>query len=170
MTSHYIRVHVHLPVTVPTTVSEPLCLDPENWTWTHLLTFPVLELNRLQFSLRPYKWIRFVAGIIISARGDLSPDRVNPTSLPSWNSNWEGELPDQSLDLYYHTSNEEKSQMLPIDTHIDNERISVTHSSLQDPEFGRSLAERDQEHCVLTGDPCECEAAHVIPFRMGDEV
>ena len=61
MASHQIRVFVH----VPKTLDNPLSLQPENWTWIHLLTFPVSFLNDHRYSTRPYKWMRFVTGIII---------------------------------------------------------------------------------------------------------
>jgi hypothetical protein len=34
-------------------------LDLTNWEWENCLAFPVSRLNDLQFSLKPYKWIRY---------------------------------------------------------------------------------------------------------------
>jgi len=46
-----------------------LNLDTDNWNWVHCLTLP---LNVLQFSLRPYKWIRYAIGVVVGVEGDLS--------------------------------------------------------------------------------------------------
>ena len=108
-----------------------------------------------------------MTGIITGAKGVLSPEGGDSSQ---YDNDWFGDLPGQSLDLYYHTSDEEKRQMLPVGPDHTRARISVTHTSLRAPDFRRNVSERDRGCCVLTGQRCECEAAHVVLLSKGNEV
>src|SRR5579863_2773734 len=101
-----ISVHAQFPKNVAPNTD--LDLDPTNWEWKECLAFPVKKLDKLRFSLRPYKWIRYATGIIIAARGDLCTERdlLNPVPI-DYNSG----LSTVSIDLYYHTADQEKRSM-----------------------------------------------------------
>ena len=71
-----IRVYAPFPHTVA--LGPDLNLDPSNWHWVHCLTLPLHTLAALQFSHRPYKWIRYAIGVVIGAEGDLSPSSDSP--------------------------------------------------------------------------------------------
>ena len=165
MASHEIQVFVHLPIDT----AKPCKLDHENWAWAHLLTFPVTELNERRFSIKPYKWIRFVTGTIIGAHGELSVRSTSPPVLCDYNH--ANDLPNESLKLYYHTSDEAKRGMLPIHPNMLNERRTASFSSFQDPGFRDVVARRDGNRCVLTEFPEDtCQAAHIVPVGKGDAV
>ena len=79
-----------------------LNVDPSNWHWVHCLTISLETFNTLQFSQRPYGWIRYAIRVIIGAEGDLSSSS-NSLNVVDYNAG----LPAESAFLYYHT-NEEK--------------------------------------------------------------
>ena len=114
-----INVHASLPRTVK--LGADLNLDADNWEWVHCLALPLEKLNALRLSHKPYKWIRYAIGGVIGAQGVLSagPDSLIVVDL---NAGFLAE----SADLYYHTSNEEKRRMFPVDP--DTGRTHVTSS------------------------------------------
>ncbi|KZT63352.1 hypothetical protein DAEQUDRAFT_741966, partial [Daedalea quercina L-15889] len=59
--------------------------------------------------------------------------------------------------------------MLPIGPNVLDERASVIHTSVRDPDVRDNVAERDGRRCILPGASNECEAAHIIPLMKGDE-
>ena len=99
-----IQVYALLPHAV--SLVGGLDVDPSNWHWVHCLTLPVETVNALQFSQRPYKWIRYATGAIVGAEGHLSsrPDSLNVVD-------YNAVLPAESTALYYHTSEEERRRM-----------------------------------------------------------
>ena len=118
---------------------------------TVLTSFPVSRLNDLRFSLKPYKWIRYATGIVIAVHGELFTERELPNSVPI----------DYDSGLYYHTTDQEKRNIFPIDPKLANMR-TVTSS-------GRSS--RRDEVCVVTGGPgFLCDAPHILPHSKGDKV
>ena len=130
-----------------------------------------IAFNARRYSTRPYKWMRFVTVIIIGAIDVLSPECGDSPCPQSCDYDLSGDLPEQSLDLYYHTSDEEKKQMVPIDPDFVRENISVTHPSLCAPNFRRNVSARDGARCVLTEKHSDiCDAAHIVPVGKGDEV
>src|SRR5258708_3310588 len=110
-----IQVHASFPHTVAPDAD--LNVDPSNRRWVHCLTIPLETLNTLQFSQRPYKWIRYAIGV---AEGDLSssPDALN---VVDYNAG----LPAESAFLYYHTNDEEKRRMFPIDPNIGRTNVTT---------------------------------------------
>src|SRR6266567_8591013 len=118
MAAPHINVHALLPLAVE--LGADLNLHPDNWCWVHCLTLPLEKLNALQFSQAPYKWIRYAIGVVIGAQGILSLDLDSPDDV-DYNF---ADLPAESADLYYHTSNEEKRRMFPVDP--DTVRTSIT--------------------------------------------
>ncbi|TEB32773.1 hypothetical protein FA13DRAFT_1708778 [Coprinellus micaceus] len=91
--------------------STDLDVDPSNWHWVHCLSFPLETLTTLQFSQKPYKWIRYAVGVVVGAEGDPSFSSDSPQSVVDY----EAGLPTELTGLYYHTSNEEKRRMFPAD-------------------------------------------------------
>jgi len=159
-----IRVYAMFPRKV--ILDADLDLDPSNWRWIHCLTLPVQKLNALQFSQRPYKWIRYATGVVVGAEGDLSssPHFLN---VVDYNAN----LPAESAILYYQTSDEEKRRMFPADPNMGREQVTSSVSSIRRAQFAGEVASRDGNVCVLTGafHPV-CDAAHLVAHSKGDTV
>jgi len=167
-----ISVHAQFPkVVMPHT---ELDLDPTNWEWKQCLTFPVSRLNDLRLSLKPYKWIRYATGVVVGARGELCTERNRPNPIPI---NYDTDLSTVSIDLYYHTANQEKRRMFPIDPNLaDTSTVTSSQTSTCRDTFRGEVEGRDGS-CVLTGDPLRrdaiyrsSEAAHLLPHSKGDTV
>lgn len=159
-----IQVYALFPVKVM--LGADLDLDPSNWHWIQCLTFPVHTLNALQFSQRPYKWIRYAIGIVVGAEGDLSSSS-NSLNVVDYDAG----LPTESAILYYCTSDEEKQRMFPADHYMGCERVTSSASSTRRFEFADEVAERDGSVCVLTGFGKEiCDAVHLVAHSKGDKV
>ncbi len=159
-----IQVYALFPHAV--TPGEGLDVHLSDWHWVHCLTLPIEKLNALQFSQRPHKWIRYAIGAIVGAEGDLS------TSADSLNVvDYNAVLPAASTALYYHTSEEERRRMFPVDP--DSGRIRTNSSSVASTRravFNDDVAERDGV-CVLTGMiRGACGAVHLLAHSKGDKV
>ncbi len=161
-----ISVHAQFPKNVEPNTEHNL--DPTNWEWKQSLAIPVNRLNDLQFSLKPYKWIRYATGIVIGARGELCTecDLSNPVPI-DYNSG----LRAVSMDLYYHTTDQEKRHMFPLDPNLaDTRTMTSSRTSTARDNFHGDVEGRDGS-CVVTGDPGEvCDAAHLLPHSKGDTV
>jgi len=165
-----ISVYAHFPkIVVPNTELE-LELDPTNWEWKECLSFPITKLNNLRLSSRPYKWIRYATGIVIGARGHLYRECDLSTGNPV-PINYESGLPALSIDLYYHTTNQEQRHMFPIDPRLADPRtVTSSRKSTRRDYFRRDVMDRDG-CCVVTGLPHDaCQAAHLLPHSKGDTV
>ncbi|KAN0092517.1 hypothetical protein V8E55_003301 [Tylopilus felleus] len=143
---------------------DPNNLEHSNWNWTHCLTFPLDTLRSHQFTPKPYKWIRYATGVVVGAQGDLSFSPDSPHDVVEYDH----DLPSESANLYYHTSDAEKQRMFPADP--DMGRTTITSS---DPttrvDLRSQVIERDGT-CVLTRFHSPfCDAAHLLPHSKGDE-
>ncbi len=157
-------VYASLPLKVVHNTDLDLC--PSNWHWVHCLTLPLTMLNELQFSHRPYKWLRYAIGVAIGAHGDLSPSPNSPNDVVDYNAN----LPTNSVDLYYHTSDEEKRRTFPIDP-IFRTQVTASVPSSQRGTFHKQVAARDGQRCVWTGWGWTiCDAVHLIDHSKTDGV
>ena len=117
-----ISVHTQLPKNaMPNTEVD---LDPTNWEWKVILTFPVSRLNDLRFSLKPYKWIRYATGIVIGVCGELCTECDLPNPVPI---DCDSDLSAVSIDLYYHTTDQEKRHIFPIDPKPADTRTVRAH-------------------------------------------
>ncbi|KAF8970114.1 hypothetical protein BDZ97DRAFT_1754124 [Flammula alnicola] len=141
-------------------------VEPTNWRWIHCLTLPLEKLHALQFSQKPYKWIRYAIGVVVGAEGDLSTSSDSPNAV-----DYDAAiLPADSADLYYHISNEGKRRIFPVDPQIV--RTSITSSSVHTPrrdDFREEVSERDGKRCILTGfRDMYCDAVHLLAHSQGD--
>jgi hypothetical protein len=143
-----------------------LNVAPSNWHWVHCLTLPIETFNALNFSQRPYKWIRYAIGVVIGARGDLSLDRDSP-NVGEFDEN---HLLEPAI-LYYHTSNEEKRRMFPADPSIGRTIITSSVATSQEGQFPKDVARRDLGMCILTSiSKSYCDAVHLLAHSKGDDV
>lgn len=159
-----IRVFAQLPLNPE--LNPQVLVQAANWRWVHCLTIPVEKFNALQFSRRPYKWIRYAIGVVVGAEGVLStsPDSHNPVEDSTVVL-----LPAASADLHYRISDEEKRRMFPADPRIGHTRITSDVSTSRRTGFRREVVRRDGDHCILTGYET-CEAVHLLPHSKGDTV
>ena len=126
------------------------------------------RLNDLRFSLKPYKWIRYATGIVIGVRGELCTERDLPNPVPI---NYDSGLSVVSIDLYYHTTNQEKRLIFPIDPKLADTRTETSSGTSSRREDFRDEVENRDEVCVVTGVPgFLCDAAHILPHSNGDKV
>ncbi|KAH9027283.1 hypothetical protein EDB84DRAFT_1608777 [Lactarius hengduanensis] len=159
-----IVVYALLPLKVVHDADLNLC--PSNWEWVHCLTFPLEMLVALHFSHRPFKWVQYAIGVIIGAHGDLSTSPDLPNDSVDYNAN----LPTNSVNLYYHTNDQEKQRMFPIDPHILRTQDTTSVSSSRRGTFRKDVAARDGQRCVWTGWDVEgCDAVHLIPHSKSDK-
>jgi hypothetical protein len=176
-TSSSSRAQAQAQVTVyaslPRTVAHGADIDlhPSNWEWAPCLTLPVTKLNSLHLSKRPYKWIRYAIGVVIGAQGDLSTSsglsESNDVQLVDYNA----ALPTKSIDLYYHTSNEEKQMMFPIDPDILHTQLTSSATSQKRGSFRKGIIARDGRNCIWTGMGTKfCEVVHLIAHTKSDQV
>ena len=166
-----VLVHSQLPTVKP---SDPRYSDTSCWVWVPCLEFPVERVNRLQFSTKPLKWMRYCIGAVAGARGDLS---LKAGSLEV--IDYDQPLSESaSMALYYHVGDEEKEHMFPTDprladppkTNSVHSRASTTTSSVACQGFRQDLLERDA-HCVASGlDEMFCNAVHLVPHCKDDDV
>jgi len=161
-----ISVHAQLPKNVmPNTEVD---LDPTNWEWKETLAFPVSRLNDLGFSSKPYKWIRYAIGIVIGARGELCTERDLPNPVPI---DYDSGLSAVPIDLYYHTTDQEKRHIFPIDPKLaDTRTVTSSGTSSRRDGFRDDVEDRDGS-CVVTGvTGLLCQASHLLPHSKGSTV
>ncbi|KAI0291825.1 hypothetical protein BC826DRAFT_911990 [Russula brevipes] len=115
-----------------------------------MFTFAALDIERL--SLRPLKWLRFVAFAVLGVKGHLYDS-------PGGNVVDYGVLSPANLAKdYYYFSPE-----------VDD-RITSSALTERGPRFRSAVALRDGNCCVITTrDVSYCDAAHIIPHSKGDE-
>ena len=160
------EIQVYAPFPHALALDGDLDIDPTNWHWVHCLTFPLETLYKLQFSHRPYKWIRYAIGVVIGAQGDLSLNQ-DPLNVVDY----DGGLPRETVVLYYHTSDEEKRRMFPTDPNIGRTNITSSVATSRRAQFRDDILERDGRRCVLSDMPGKvCEAVHLVGHRKGDVV
>ena len=159
-----IQVYASFPHAVA--LGTDLNLDPSNCHWVHCLTLPRETLKALDFSQRPYKWIRYAIGVVVGAEGDLSFSR-DLLDVVEYNAG----LLAEPATLYYHTSDEERRRTFPVDPNIGRTRITSSVATPRKDEFCKVVAERDGNKCVLTGWVKEtCKAVHLLSHSKGDAV
>ena len=162
-----VEIKVYAPLPRVVELGGDLNLDAANWRWVHCLTLPVKTFKALRFSRRPYKWIRYAIGIVIGAEGDLSFSPSSPDSM-----DYSASLPNESGILYYHTNNEERRRMFPVDPDLARSHITDSIHTTRSAHFRDDVAERDGWMCVLYPEMTAefCDAVHLLPHSKGDEV
>jgi hypothetical protein len=163
-----INVYASLPLKVERGVD--LDLRPSNWSWVHCLHFSVEVLNTLQFSRRPYKWVRYAIGVVIGAQGHLytGPDRTN---VVDYNVALPLAPPVDSINLYYCIDDEERQMMFPIDPGFIRTQLTSTVTSTRRGPFRNEVATRDGERCVWTNEILRyCDAVHLVAHAKGNDV
>jgi hypothetical protein len=119
----------------------------------------------LQLSRRPYKWIRYATGVVAGVHGHLSTS-PNSSNFVDYNAG----LPAESSVLYYHTTDDGKRRMCPIDPHVLRTNITSSVATTRRAQFRVDVKERD-EGCVVTGYPDTAfDAVHLLAHSKGDSV
>jgi hypothetical protein len=160
--------HINVYASLPRTVAPDgnLSLHPNNWQWVHCLTLPLETLNTQQFSSRPYKWIQYAIGVVVGAEGTLCAS-PHSSSVVDYNT----DLPTESINLYYHTADEERHRVFPVHPTIVRTKVTSSVHTFQRDHFHEEVAVRDSRKCVLTGlNEAFCEATHLIPHSKGNSV
>ena len=111
--------------------------------------------------------MRYTIGAVVGAEGHLCHS-IDPLDIVGYDAG----LPTESIELYYHPSDEERRRMFPVDFD-DDRRTSLGSSSpsTRMEQFATDVGERDGHRCVLTGAPeFLCDAVHLLAHNKGDEV
>lgn len=86
--------------------------------------------------------------VVIGAWGDLSMSsglsELNSVQLVDYNA----ALPTNSIDLYYHTSNEEKQMIFPIDPDIIHTQLTSSTTSQKRETFWEGVIAWDGKICL----------------------
>ena len=168
MVATAINVHVQTPLRLGGDATPSLAL--ENWKWVLFLVFPLDTLEVLPIQHKPYKWIRYCTGAALGITGKLS----TASSHFDASFDYDAGLPTaKSQDLYFHTTNAEKSRMFPVDPLMVKKHGLSTSDATRTRRAGfmRDVCERDGNRCIVTGMPREyCQAAHLIGHGKGNAV
>ena len=140
-----------------------LSLRRTDWRWIHCLSLQLKELNKLQLSQRPYKWIRYAIGVVVGAEGILSTSH-DPHDIGDYDT---AALLAGSAGLYYHTSEEEGEKVFPVDPYISRAHTTSSTTTRREP-FLDNVAELDEEQCVLTD--AEVDLVHLVAHSKDDKV
>jgi len=156
-----INVYACYPLAVE--LGSDLNVDPSNWHWVHCLTIPLETLNTLQFSQRPYKWIRYAIGIVVGVEGNLSSSSDFHNTV-----DYNAGLPAEFTTLFYHTSDEEKRRMFPLDPDMGHTNVTASVATTRREKFCDEVAVRDGRQCVLTRlEYVSCDAVHLLAHNKG---
>ena len=123
----------------------------------------------LPFLHKPYKWIKYCTGTALGTTGDFS----TASSRFDDSFDYDDTLPTvQSQDLYFHTTDAEKSRIFPVDpSMVKKPGVSTSDAtSARRAEFADDVQRRDGNRCIVTGVQSYCEAAHLIGHGKGNAV
>ncbi|OBZ79022.1 hypothetical protein A0H81_00089 [Grifola frondosa] len=134
------------------------------WVWVHGLSIPKTHLY--EFSVKPYKWIRFVAGALLGVEGILC-DSLDNNAIEI---DYDRPLIPADSSLYFHTDPTEHERILPLDPSLAcSSTITGSSTSLHFQRFMGDIVTRDVR-CVasnLVAD--ECEVVHLIGHSKGHD-
>ncbi|KAM6493156.1 hypothetical protein JOM56_011290 [Amanita muscaria] len=138
-----------------------LKVDNSN-TFLHFLSIPLSDIHRL--SIRPLKWIRFVAFSICGSHGHLrSTTAVNALPVDYNNSN----LVESST--YYYIP-EQPCAFINQNGLTDQNQITSPELTQQQRTFCQNVKGHHGQKCVFTGERALCcDATHIIPRSKGDK-
>jgi hypothetical protein len=164
-TGPQINVYASLPWTVTVESGGSPDVNPNDWQWVHCLTIPLHTFNALHDSQKSYKWIRYAIGVVTGTEGTLSTSPDLPNTMDD-----DVDLPAESVDLYYHTSVEERQRVFPIDPDITCTHVTATGHTDWREDFCSDVAVRDHQQCVLTQalNLDVCKAAHLLAHINSD--
>ncbi|KAK0502306.1 Fungalysin metallopeptidase-domain-containing protein [Armillaria luteobubalina] len=109
------------------------------------LSILIVDIKRL--SIRPLKWLRYVAFTVFGTIGHLALT-ADGSAVEDENITWESQ--DRLCEDYYYIPD-----------------VQQNHASRN---FRQSIIQRDGDSCVFTGEELSvCEAIHLLPKSKGDE-
>ena len=117
----------------------------------------------MQFARNKYKWIRYATSVIVGAQGVLSTTQDSPDHVIHNN-----DLPSASIDIYYHTSDDERNRMYPINPLMERTTVTSSDVATRKNEFCHLVRARDGL-CVLTRMDTD-DAVHLVQHSKGDDV
>ncbi|KAL6297957.1 hypothetical protein BKA93DRAFT_813180 [Sparassis latifolia] len=133
------------------------------WEWVRCLK--IQKACILEFSPKPYKWIRFITGVVLGAEGILcATDNADALEI-----DYDRPLIDGNFSLYFHVTPAELSRMFPLDPDIADP-YSATGTTTQARCAGfRDEVEGRDVGCVASDSLARnCDAAHFIGHSKGD--
>ena len=96
----------------------------------------------------------------------MSSDLASPVTPV----NYDAILPSESINLYYHTSDEERCIMFLIDPKVGCTQVTSRMGSTRRFNFRDEVVKRDGV-CILTGtSKMNCKATHLVSHSKGDTV
>ncbi|KAK0462194.1 hypothetical protein IW261DRAFT_1348408 [Armillaria novae-zelandiae] len=126
------------------------------------LSIPIVDIKRL--SIRPLKWLRYVAFTVFGAIGHLALT-ADGSAVEDENITWESQ--DRLCEDYYYIPD---GELHLVDYQCLNDRITSSATELRLPSFSQSIIQRDGDFCVFTEtEAAYCEAIHILPKCKGDE-
>ncbi|KAF9513400.1 hypothetical protein BS47DRAFT_973215 [Hydnum rufescens UP504] len=121
--------------------------------WIVFLSIPSSTAQRL--SLRPLKWLRFIAFTVCGARGHLCVDQEGP--LVNYNTS----SADPLNKKYYYFSD---GKYNPIDPGAFHDHITSRAQTYPHSDFHTQIIARDGDRCVVSNlRSAVCDAVHIIP-------
>ncbi|KAF9462692.1 hypothetical protein BDZ94DRAFT_1282844 [Collybia nuda] len=130
-TTHRPEIQVYASFPLVLAFGADLNLGADNWNWILCLTLPLETLGVLQFSHKPYKWIRYAIGVVIGAKGHLSSSSAL-LNVVDYNAG----LP---------------TEMFPIDPKIARTKVTSSVTTSRAAQFRSNVADWDGNQCVLKG-------------------
>ncbi|KAK0486612.1 hypothetical protein IW261DRAFT_1582348 [Armillaria novae-zelandiae] len=126
------------------------------------LSIPIVDIKRL--SIRPLKWLRYVAFTVFGAIGHLALT-ADGSAVEDENITWESQ--DRLCEDYYYIPD---GELHLVDYQCLNDRITSSATEPRLPSFSQSIIQRDGDFCVFTEtEAAYCEAIHILPKCKGDE-
>ncbi|KAK0473584.1 hypothetical protein IW261DRAFT_1503657 [Armillaria novae-zelandiae] len=126
------------------------------------LSIPIVDIKRL--SIRPLKWLRYVAFTVFGAIGHLALT-ADGSAVEDENITWESQ--DRLCEDYYYIPD---GELHLVDYRCLNDRITSSATEPRLPTFRQSIRQRDGDGCVFTRDGLSSsKAIHLLPKRKGDE-
>ncbi|KAK0490320.1 hypothetical protein IW261DRAFT_1387622 [Armillaria novae-zelandiae] len=131
------------------------------------LSIPIDDIRRL--SIRPLKWLRYVAFTVFGATGHLALT-ADGSAFEDENITWESE--DRLCEDYYYIPDGKGTSSflrLPSPDGL-NDRITSSVTEVHLSSFRNSIQRRDGDCRVFTGTGAAyCEAIHILPRCKGHE-
>ncbi|KAK0187359.1 hypothetical protein F5146DRAFT_1209950, partial [Armillaria mellea] len=126
------------------------------------LSIPIVDIKRL--SIRPLKWLRYVAFTVFGATGHLALT-ADGSAVEDENITWESQ--DRLCEDYYYIPD---GELHLVDHQCFNDQTTSSTTESPHPSFHQSIIQHDGDHCVFTRDNLSVsKAIHLLPKSKGDE-